>query len=453
MRKNTPERWRSIMANPDQAIARWFDVVRGRKDRFLSCRNIDSTSDTVFSYGRHFPLARVIRDADGDRAFWLLNGDTFSNTTARHQSAVRSHVRGDRHAIIPQSVLDAAQVDIATIKLLDVTSDRTLTTQHRARTMPPRAQWQEHQHHDDEQRTAYEDKVWQAQADSLQGSIDFWRAHGRDDLHFDEERLAKHLSTTAKLYAERTNDHRYKYQQYERVYSHTTRHLYLSHREVTVTEDEQGTLYEWETTRHILGESLIEARIPHYVRSTTCKACSGTGWTHVSPLVNRHYYTDSYGGRCGTCHGGKVRKQVYRTARFLSGFDHNERRPSYFFCELPPCDAETVEQAYDALKPAAVLTAESLGRAVVRQGDIFGIDAPSVTTRALRAGGATFARSGNLFGTNHEATETATMPTGAVYARGCVRHVPDFRAPDHARLSLPGRGWYLMQKNTVPLTA
>ena len=48
---------------------------------------------------------------------------------------------------------------------------------------------------------------------------------------------------------------------------------------------------------------------------------------------------------------------------FLSGFDHNERRPSYFLCELPPgCTAGTLAEAYEALKPDGVRLAEQMGR-------------------------------------------------------------------------------------------
>lgn len=43
--------------------------------------------DTIFSYGKHFPLAR--RNADG--TFWV-NPEKYSVTTSKHQSLVRGTI-------------------------------------------------------------------------------------------------------------------------------------------------------------------------------------------------------------------------------------------------------------------------------------------------------------------------------------------------------------------------
>lgn len=43
--------------------------------------------DTIYSYGKHFPLAR--RNADG--TFWV-NPDKYSVTTSKHQSMVRGAI-------------------------------------------------------------------------------------------------------------------------------------------------------------------------------------------------------------------------------------------------------------------------------------------------------------------------------------------------------------------------
>lgn len=42
---------------------------------------------TVYSYGRHFPMYVY----DYDTAEWWGNGDKYSPTTSRHQSAARPH--------------------------------------------------------------------------------------------------------------------------------------------------------------------------------------------------------------------------------------------------------------------------------------------------------------------------------------------------------------------------
>lgn len=44
---------------------------------------------TVYSYGRHFPMAAWF---DNTRC-WVVNEDKYSNTTSRHQGLVRSAIR------------------------------------------------------------------------------------------------------------------------------------------------------------------------------------------------------------------------------------------------------------------------------------------------------------------------------------------------------------------------
>ena len=92
---------------------------------------------------------------------------------------------------------------------------------------------------------------------------------------------------------------------------------------------------------------------------------------------------------CKQC-GGDIgfNRSHHRDTYFLSGFDHNEPRPLYFFCELPSSSHPTsVAEAYEDLKPEAVKLALEMGREVIRQGDIFAVPL-SVTTKELRKQGA-----------------------------------------------------------------
>jgi hypothetical protein len=444
------------MASPDAAIERWFAVQRGHESRFLSCRNIISDARTLYSYGRHFPLIRRVDDASGQRDFWLVNGDRFSNTTNRHQSSVRSYVRGDRSVTIPQTVLEAASIDIDSIKLLDVTSDRMVTTVHSSITPPPRMQV--------ERGTDWvavplteEEILADAERRYCEAVVAAQEAFAR---YVDEPESWAHkhymqslndlltVTPMERFGPPELHDWHWRNKYYRRIALRHYDTLKVGWREVHHIDTENGPRYVWETQRHWLGESLIEARIPHYRRTVVCTTCDGTGWAFVS--TENDYWNN---GHCGHCTGGKRQgKMVYRTAKFLSGFDHNESRESYFFCELPKCDATTVDEAYEVLKPEAVRIAESMGRRVDRQGDIFAINAPTMTRKMLTAAGASYVKRGNLVGTNHEATETATLPDGSLYARGSLYHNPDFRGPDHARCTL-GDGWSLIVKNTVPTTA
>lgn len=306
------------MSNHHQVVDRWIDVVLGKTDKSpLDGSRIHPYGDRIFSYGRHFELARLLRTKGGKPRAFLLNGERYSNSTSGHQALVRGAVRstGLPTAIIPHEAMNAAGIDLNSIVFVDITADR-------------------------------------------------------------HEQIV-HTSTTEP----------------KNTYSETT------------IQNDGSTLYTWITYRHWLGESLIKARV------------------------------------------GK------RTAFFLSGFDTQEARPLYFFCELPrKARPTTIAEAYEALKPQAVKLAESAGRPVYRQGDIFAIPMASVDTRSLKKAGAVIAKRGPLLKTNHVATEVAVLPDGTTLVRGVLYHVPAWRDPDHARRSL-GKGWHIVIKNTVPLAA
>ena len=308
------------MANHFEVCARWVAVADGTSTRKLlkgSRIFADYSGDTLFSYGRHFALAEVLRDEHKAARGFLLNGDRHSVSTTRHQADVLSAVHDSKlpSVTIPFEALRAAGIDRSTIEIVHTLPDRIERTRHESR------------------------------ADS---GLPSWN--------------------------------------------------------VEVTEDEQGTLWSWTTSRHWLGESLVRATI-----------------------------------------------RGDRSALFLSGFDRNETRRSYFFCELPQSASHvtTVDEALEALKPAAVLLAESEGRQVFRQGDIFAIQT-GLTKRELTKRGAVYGRGVSLLGTNHVATEVALLPTGTQLVRGSLRHEPGSRAADHARVKL-GDGWFVVVKNTVPV--
>lgn len=125
---------------------------------------------------------------------------------------------------------------------------------------------------------------------------------------------------------------------------------------------------------------------------------------------------------------------------------------------------ETVEDAYAALKPLEVVKAGYTETPVTRQGDVFAVET-LYTTGELKSMGArilkrtdalkadvsgTVARVDELkreairlHGTNHEASEVATLPDGRMFARGCLYHNPDRRRADHARRRIGnGKAWH-----------
>lgn len=435
--------------------ASYFDVTRAWVRRCQSTDYVKTpnnprmpvTGDRIYSYGAHFEIGRGIRNKRGELTFFLLNGDNYSVTTSRHQSEVRAAVQrsGVPYVIIPYEALTAAGIsDLNTVSLLEATSDQVEVTKHQSTELPPRYRWA------DVPVSRYVDLTEQEIAAKLaekqaRNDADHARQLGyaQDDP---EGYWAKHWLPNNPEPAKATL-HSGEYREWRQV---GTRRAIVSASDreawgITAALQEDGSyVYTWETRRHWLGESLIQATVT-WSRRHTCRTCKGTG---VSAD-----WRSQWAGTCPNtaCRGrGQWTTTHKRRAKFLSGFDHNETRRCYFFCELPRTSETTVAGAYDALKPAVVSFAERNGRDVRRQGDIFAIET-SFTTRDLRQRGATFSKRAYLIGTNHTATQVATLPDGTTFARGCLYHEPERRRPDHSRIKVPS-GWSLIAKNTVPVT-
>jgi hypothetical protein len=197
--------------------------------------------------------------------------------------------------------------------------------------------------------------------------------------------------------------------------------------------------YHWSTERHWLGASLFRARY------------------RVSGGYARGVFT----------------KPRNRWAYFVTAFDHDEPRPLWFMSELARgIRPATVAEAVDSLKPAEVRYAEAAGIPVLRQGDLFviqavhitipldsdghGLDYSLVTERELKAQGGELVRFENSWGRHgryvndsHTATRVIAMPDGELYVRGIMRHRPDRRRPDHVNLELWDRQtWGRIVPNT-----
>jgi hypothetical protein len=82
--------------------------------------------DAIFSYGYHFPMAVLMPGEEGPRGWWLVNGDTASVSTSKHQGGVRSALQrtGLPMIIIPFSALREAGIDRDTIERVEVLPDR-----------------------------------------------------------------------------------------------------------------------------------------------------------------------------------------------------------------------------------------------------------------------------------------------------------------------------------------
>lgn len=451
--------------NTHDAVAnRWVSIALGNSGSQLKSRNLHARGDSIFSYGEHFEVGRIIRDAKGKPVMWLLNGDRWrsnDNTTARHQAAVLSAVSYGAalklpRVTIPFSALLEASIDLDSIRFVHSTPDRNETIHVRTTTFPEGAVW----------RMIEVTVDYGKRGDITSEGVEYvpipkpLRADYAD-LDFDTW-----YSTVIKPWMEADiADRAAKGVKWGVITPSVTKQearLYVNSRTSWQTWDvtklgDGTTVYERDVYRHWLGESLITGQV-NVAQRVRCRDCKGTGdggengrvitgWSSIQQKVITIQTKN-----CDTC-GGQGTRLVTRRRRsfFLSGFDSNETRPSYFLCELPPkVKPTTIEEAYDTLKPEAVKLAESLGRDVKRQGDIFATPL-NVDTRSLTKAGGVRLKADRLFNTNHRATETMTLRDGTVLARGTLTHAPEGRRPDHARVKL-GQQWHVIQKNLVPTT-
>jgi hypothetical protein len=137
-------------------IARRFAEEAGKPD----ARLLRTQSGSVFvsphnernllSWGTHFVLARIMLNQAGERSWWLLNGDTYSVSTTRHQRIAREACQhtGLPVLIVPFSCLRQARIDPETITPVDISAERFETIEHHARTqdeIPETYRWQARQ--------------------------------------------------------------------------------------------------------------------------------------------------------------------------------------------------------------------------------------------------------------------------------------------------------------------
>lgn len=475
------------MTNYGDVCSSWVARLQGQDVKARQTERVWYDGHRIFSYGTHFEMARGLRNKDGSLRAFLINGDVWGTpSTARHQSEVRHAIgsSGVPSVIIPYRALNSAGIDYDSVELVDVQADGWEETVHTYRELQPRWQWRR------EDMTDYvpytdEERAILAEQDYL-CKYSEWvdREARRAEWHAQELAKGKENSIWAhrspapeRVPAEKWGLDRsghsghsrsrwLKYGTEWRVYTAAN-----SSRTVAHDYDEDGIYFTFTTRRHWLGGSLIKARVPYtqIIRCKTCRKHPGraygpaqeerrcVGYDHIA----RESIWEPTGKedpeqlpRCPDCnrHDGRIFRSRSRVAYFLSSFDDQEPRRSYFFCELPPKVAPTtVAEALECLKPDPVRLAEQMGREVRRQGDIFAIPL-TLTKRQLRKQGARFEKRGQLLNTNHVATETAYLPDGTTLARGALIHAPQRRSPDHVRVRL-GNVYHVVVKNTVPLAA
>lgn len=470
------ERGRAVRSG-DDTVQFWIEGIYERKSR----GNVDPTSiivrgDTIYSYGTHFPMARLIRDAKGRVRLVLINADTWSGggwtSTGQHQSMVRSATNHHAGTLgipvmeIPFPVLESASIRFDSIKPLEIRDSR----------------WTYHE------IESYERPGVLGYVRTEDGSPKYVPEHERDGVELDDTLSSVDYSKCGMAHA------------------HATGHAELR---------EDGK-WHWTVQRHWMGDSIFRAKSSE-TRTRSLTAAESELYeryclvNHAAHDMYREYersfkegegydealfkrYQDVSGYKRDLESGNwwlprvqrgartnRLEFTVQRWATYLSSFDYNEPHRPYFMCELPyGCKATTVDEGVDALMPDVIRSAIAQGIDVKRQGDIYAIPtnlttevleslALPVTVRRYIIGEHNYAErdvtlrrpranetypSGTLdiLGTNHRATHMILTRDGQWYGRGTLSHAPSGREPDHRAVKLDGAEWYAFVKNTVPIT-
>lgn len=349
------------MATAQECAVRYLQVCKGDAARHVRAGNVYAEGATIYSYGRHFPMAEYFRAGRYGRTapLLLLNGDRASNTTDRHQSAVRDAVRQAQafwpslqSLIVPFSALDAARIQRETIRPLDVRADRV-------------DRWRETVPGD------FDNPVWSGvrttaggapAGDSVKGAV------------FEKGRIPGNPSATA------TRCHRgYSYTAaYDSSgtngfvdYDPPRESFYANNGNVQVEYIEGN--WSVERTRHWLGDALFTAAVP-VARVRTRERTLAEVISYARFAAKNH--TDAATAIEEWPLQVEDREVVHERRKYISSFDYNERRPLYFLATMPKGSAKTVAQAIDELAPRAVHAALARSIDVERQGDIFAIATP-----------------------------------------------------------------------------
>lgn len=414
------------MASHSDTAKRWADLTLGRETREVSSANVHirrvDKSYRLYSYGSHFELGRMVTEEDGSR-FYLLNGDTYSVTTSRHQSMTRdaAHGTGLPVLIVPHTAMASAGIVLDSIRPVDIEDERTEKTSHRV-SVPDLVKLGE---------------------DVASGRFG-WDRSGSDA---DKERGTYSLTQSYSIVTE--DGTKYTASACKRGYDYTPNTFVdydpprmSYYRNGGALEHVSDDVFRYDTWRHFLGGSVFRAKVRETVETKCPNHCAGTD----AP------WCDTCGSHASG--SGIVRTDRTRSAYFVSGFDETgQGRPLYFLAELPAnAKPESYADALAVLKPAAVNDAEACGIEVARQGDIFAIPSPGTAERLpIPFRYADKRKPCPLDGTGrHIATELVTLTsadgkTVRVFARGTLTHA----GGEHKRLRLPE--WHELVRNTVPM--
>lgn len=473
------------MANMDAIATRWAKVMAGTlpsDTRLLNDKQSNlhvGSRSNLYSYGSHFELARIVKPAKG-APFFLLNGDTYSVSTSRHQRVTRAACEstGLPLVIIPHSALTAAGIELDSIRPVDVEPERNEETRHTVNVPGLVSLGQDVASGN---RGWTRDKSWPVDDESTGALSATAKLKGPDgavysvtackrgfDYSMQTERDCGACEGTGTIAGEPcgnpscTDGKTVPTTGGWRTYDPPKLNYYRNGAGLELIEADKFT---YTTYRHWLGGCVFTAKVT-MTKENPCPNHEANRAAFIED-GSPHWCPDC---RCGLSGSGVIRTTKSRTAFFVSSFDENESRALYFLAELPnripTLDSvtsgtnetclnrpRTMAEALLSLAPREVKWAMWQGNAdVKRQGDIFAVPVSYIAEHypipfRFTAKNETVPLDGTA---RHIAGELVTFGNGEVYARGTMRHVGGFGARgDHSPLKL-GTEWHRLYRNLVP---
>jgi hypothetical protein len=380
----------------EQSLRQWSlgEAPATRVNAWQTTRVItDSHARTVYSYGRHFPLAIVYPHGRNHRSgIILLNGDRwpgFNSRTGAHQTEcqraageIARERSGWQVIIIPLSALDGAGIDGASIRPIAVDPDTWDRFTHTAiierdtfgaapvRPMvdnPSAYDWRRERVENEPLRKLADDTTERRRlAITIESSGNGIARAGIPAKVTREVTVYRKTVWRDGYYGRdgwQASDHnppRFEYSLSGAIGT-TTSTSYPTSVSAKLADDGASIALDWDSSRHWLGEALFSAERV----SQSSRPCHT-----ANPLADDGEWCAQCGG--SLARDGIERREVRRRYRWLSSFDYNERAPLYFLAALPTRSrARSIDMALDDLAPRAVHSALARGLAVERQGDIF----------------------------------------------------------------------------------
>jgi hypothetical protein len=421
--------------------------------------------DSLFHYGSHFELARIMRDARGRTRLVLLNGDSyegasgFGPSTSSRQSDTRSAVQrsGAPYLVVPFSALEGAGIDFSSIRPIHVRDDRWTIEEHSSRTRPAKLTKMEDPSGATHPETWYDyrercdvTRHVPNLVDNPRQTVPFSARHGwcENGAHLGDDgvwrwQVRRHWLGDS-IFRARYTEHRTRKATPEEIAQDAAHRASMAEIERlrALQRQTHANVYKLDSRYGFGGDYRRMARSMFAAEGFRQRADALESAIYDVPKV-----------AANRVRNGRVPITVTKWATFLSSFDYQEPRPLYFLCELPyGAKPNTVDEAIEALKPPEVVAALARGLNVVRQGDLFAIPTKLTTRQIRRMRTSEFAKGLRVLGTNHSVTEGVVLRGGAVLGRGIMRHEPErWRPPDHVRQKLgDGKTWHLLVRNTVP---